>query len=908
MALLVRILALLWCSGALLAPAQVVVSGTVRDTAGVAVPMASVVLSACADERTLAYGYADVEGHYRLSFAVPEGCDTLSLTVRGIGFQAQTLLIALRDLRPHYDIALVNAQLQEVVVRARYTPVVQRGDTTEYRLRSFSDSTEFSVEDLLKKLPGFQVNEQGMISVNGRTVSSVLLEGDDLFGYNYALATRNLRADAFETVQVIERYQENPLLKGIADSERLALNLTLREDRKYAWSGHAAAGLGVGGGARAYSHLNLFSVSKREKIYLFGKADNAGQTSLHDASALIPYDPFNPRLHLRQGAPQMRSLQQEPTENTMGMPRAFVLQNRTALGCYGHVLPVGALKLKISAWGGGERTAQQAFSESRFLLGSSDLNLSETATTQWQRQVYHAEAEGNYYSPNARRSFRFFARADHAPVRYEQDIARQQAGADVFRIQADGNRLPLDLFLSTEYTHKVGKNSLLQLTGRQDYLRHRYDLQGEHAYYPLFFGLAEDFRRLEQQAAQVQRRTQLSALFMAARGSIQWQTEIGAYWHDSRLSSAFSLHNTQAKRWQPAPGEPYAGAFRVRVQRYYARAEGVYHHNRWRFSAQLLGGWQPIALIEERTTPRRQALPLLQPGAQASYKITDRSAFHAQYGFQQQMPAVASLYPGYRFSSALQLLNGLPDPSWIARHHARISYAYNDLVRRMTTASLSASITHADRELGAQHLVNPFLSINEPFRPVTFTSYALAGNAGRYFSALSSRLDVNILYDVSDQQMRVNSDALRQVRTRHWQAGVGYGSAFEGWVNVFLRVNALRSVSDNQLSARETAAAVSQNWLSSAELVFKPSALFRLKWRAQHVAFRSSASPYAHLWAVNGEAFFQLPRQHSELRLLWNNLLATRRFESAFADGFAESRSGVAVAPRFALLTWSFKF
>lgn len=907
MPLFVPILFLLWWGSALVASAQVALSGFVRDTAGGGVPMASVVLSACADERTLAYGYADAEGRFRLSLAVPEGCDTLALTVRGLGFQAQTLLIATRDLRSHYDITLVNSQLQEVVVRARYAPVVQRGDTTEYRLASFSDSTEFSIEDLLRKLPGFRVSDQGMISVNGRTVSSVLIEGDDLFGYNYALATRNLRADIFEHVQVIERYQDNPLLKGIADSERLALNLTLRDERKHMWSGSSAAGAGAGGGGRAYGYLNLFSVSKREKIYFIGKADNAGQSSLNDASAMIPANPFDTRQSLQQGALQMRPLQVEPMVNTMGMPWAFAVHNRAALGYYGHVLPLGAMKMKVSSWAGSEHLEQQVFSATRFLLGPADLNLSETERRQWRRQVYHTQAEGDYYSPDARRSFRIFARANHAPVRYEQDMERQQPGADAFYIQADGNRSPFDLFLSAEYTHKVSKSSLVQITARQDYQRHAYGLQGEHDYYPLFFGIANDFRQLDQEALQRQHKTQVAAQLLSARGPMQGQIEAGAYWHDSRLHSAFFLQNDDGERWRPAPDEPYARPFRVRTQRYYARTEGTYSRHRWRVSARLMGGWQPVAL-EGPQMNHQQSLALFQPGVQVSYRFSEPSSLVAQYGFQQQMPVVASLYPGYRFGSALQLVQGLPDPGWIARHHARLHYAYNDLARSMTSAFLSLSITHADNDLGVQHLVNPFFSIAEPFRPIAFTAYSLAGQASRYFSALSSRFEVNALYDIADQPMRVNGDALRYVRTHNLQAGIGYGSAFDGWFNVFLRVNGLRSISDNRLAAGETAAAVSQNWFSSGEVVVKPLAALRLKLRAQHVAFRSGVNPYVHLWAVNGEALWQLPRQRSELRLMWNNLLATPRFESAFADGFTESRSGIMATPRFVLITWAYKF
>ncbi|MEQ1744565.1 MAG: carboxypeptidase-like regulatory domain-containing protein [Saprospiraceae bacterium] len=191
---------------------QTRLTGTVRDSAGNPILLASVVAGHCRETRVLAYTTADETGAFAL--ALPRhDCDTLLLTVRALGYQTLALRWATASAGPR-DLRLGGSVLREVVVRAAAPPVVVRSDTTEFRAASFSDSTEFSVEDLLKKIPGGRVSENGLISYNGKTVERVLIEGDDLFSLQYPLATRNLRADMVDKIQAIDRYQENPCSKA----------------------------------------------------------------------------------------------------------------------------------------------------------------------------------------------------------------------------------------------------------------------------------------------------------------------------------------------------------------------------------------------------------------------------------------------------------------------------------------------------------------------------------------------------------------------------------------------------------------------------------------------------------------------------------------------------------------------
>ena len=122
--------------------------------------------------------------------------------------------------------------LDEVVVTTKRNPFVIKKDTVAYRVSGYSDGTEKKVEDVIKKLPGVQVNEtSGEIKYLGKSIETVLLEGDNLFGFNYSIGTKNINVDMVEQVEAIENYSENPLLKDVEQGDKVVLNLKLKKGK-----------------------------------------------------------------------------------------------------------------------------------------------------------------------------------------------------------------------------------------------------------------------------------------------------------------------------------------------------------------------------------------------------------------------------------------------------------------------------------------------------------------------------------------------------------------------------------------------------------------------------------------------------------------------------------------------------
>ena len=222
----------------------------------------------------LGYTYSTENGRYEL--AVDSETDSLSIKVSSFGYEAQEIMISNTKSTINQDFKLTPKveQLNTVVLETEEKIKVNR-DTVVYRVSAFADETEQTVEDVLKNLPGIEIDEDGNIKAQGKDIQKILIEGDDLADRNYKVISKNLDADVLNKVEVINNYSENPVLKQFLDSETLILNLKLKDKAKSIWFGAAKAGLG--NDSRYEADLNLGLIRPEIKFLDLGNLNSIGK-------------------------------------------------------------------------------------------------------------------------------------------------------------------------------------------------------------------------------------------------------------------------------------------------------------------------------------------------------------------------------------------------------------------------------------------------------------------------------------------------------------------------------------------------------------------------------------------------------------------------------------------------------
>ncbi len=170
--------------------------------------------------------------------------------------------------------------LQEVIVKQTIGAIRMKGDTTEYKADSFKVSANADVQELLRKMPGIQVNSKGEITAQGEKVQKVLVDGEEFFSDDPAVVTKNLRADAVDKIQAFDKKSEQATFTGIDDGQKLkTLNIQLKEDKKKGYFGKAE--LGSDFDRYRYGKLLANSFKGKRKISGYLTTDNTKFESLN---------------------------------------------------------------------------------------------------------------------------------------------------------------------------------------------------------------------------------------------------------------------------------------------------------------------------------------------------------------------------------------------------------------------------------------------------------------------------------------------------------------------------------------------------------------------------------------------------------------------------------------------------
>ena len=177
------------------------------------------------------------------------------------------------------DLYLKSKLLEEVIVKAQVTAIKIKGDTTEYNAKAFVIEANSKVEDLLKQLPGIEVDKDGNITAQGKKVNKVLVDGEEFFGDDPTLVTKNIRSDMVDKVQVYDKKSDQAAFTGIDDGVKdKTINIKLKEDKKNGYFGKLDAGQATNNYVQSQGMFNAFKAKR--KISAYGTLGNTGQTGL----------------------------------------------------------------------------------------------------------------------------------------------------------------------------------------------------------------------------------------------------------------------------------------------------------------------------------------------------------------------------------------------------------------------------------------------------------------------------------------------------------------------------------------------------------------------------------------------------------------------------------------------------
>jgi hypothetical protein len=266
------------------------VKGTIVDTSSKAkLANTSVIVLNAKDSILRKFTRADINGGFSIN-NLPNGKFILLITYPGYADYVENF--ALDSAHRTHDFGRLNMILKakllsDVIVKGTRVPIKIKGDTTEFNARAYTIQPNDKVEDLLRQLPGIEVDKDGKITAQGQTVNKVLVDGEEFFGDDPTLVTKNIRADMVDKVQLYDKKSDQATFTGVDDGVRTkTINIKLREDKKNGVFGELNGNLGTDGYYEGQLLYNRFKANQRFSAY--GTLANDGRIGLgfNDASRL----------------------------------------------------------------------------------------------------------------------------------------------------------------------------------------------------------------------------------------------------------------------------------------------------------------------------------------------------------------------------------------------------------------------------------------------------------------------------------------------------------------------------------------------------------------------------------------------------------------------------------------------
>ncbi|MEP6260075.1 MAG: carboxypeptidase-like regulatory domain-containing protein [Gillisia sp.] len=240
--------------------------GTVKDSMQIPLQATNIIAQPQDSLYKIRFAITDDEGSFKLQL------DNTRYTVIAshLGYKTFTFeFFAQGDFTKNIVLARSTEGLEEVIIEM---PIVVKEDTIIYNIDKFVTGEERKLKDVLKKLPGVEVDRDGTIRVRGKEVTVMLVENKKFFGGGSKLAIDNIPADAVYQIEVLDNYNEVSFLKNLSNSNEMAMNVKLKEDKKNFTFGDLEAGKGNRDFYR--THSNLFYYSPKTNLNFIGNLNN----------------------------------------------------------------------------------------------------------------------------------------------------------------------------------------------------------------------------------------------------------------------------------------------------------------------------------------------------------------------------------------------------------------------------------------------------------------------------------------------------------------------------------------------------------------------------------------------------------------------------------------------------------
>jgi hypothetical protein len=754
------------------------IQGQVSSENGEPIEFVTVVLKKAIDSSFISYTRTIENGFYSID---PKANGNFLLSFSSLGFAKQEILVNIKDfkLKKSLDIILKEEifTLNEVIVRAELD-ITQKKDTIVFNAKAFAQGNEEVVEDLLKKIPGLTVEPDGTIKIGNQEIEKVMIDGDDFFERGYKILTKNMPAQPIDKIELLQNYSNNRLLKGIEQSEKVALNLKLNEDAKRIWFGNMTVGYdGVTTTNRHYFKANIMNFGKKNKYYFLSNINNIGYDATGDINHLIRPIRFNEPASIgdNQNISTLIGLSATPPN----FKRSRTTFNNAEMVSLNAIFnPTKNLKIKTLGFYNWDELDFFRNRVDNVALNNTNFTNREAYILRNKNQIGFAKVDLNYNLSQVKMI--------ESTTKY-QNASSNSSSNLLFNNQSTVESLnnPLELFdQKISYTNKYNDNKVFLLTGR---FINEQAPQNYNVNQFLFSDLFPNTTATNVSQTLTQKMT-----FAAFEAHILDRKEndnliefkIGNTFRIDELVSQFLLLNNNEIINNPAG---YQNNLIYNVNDLYANGKYQYSFKNMLLSANL-EIHQLFNSINNNNEIPTQTPFFINPSFGFDWKINNQNRIRTSFGQNKTNATVLNVFndlvlTGFRnFSSGTGEFNQLDASSLF------FNYQLGNWTDKFFTSSTIAYSKNHDF-FSTNSLINQNFTQSEAIIIKDRALFTTNTTVNYFFKKIESNLKINLGYTQTEFKNIVNNSDLRQVISTNYNYGMEFRTAFGGIINFHLGSN-----------------------------------------------------------------------------------------------------------------------
>jgi hypothetical protein len=835
------------------------------------------------------YDYTDEKGDF--SFNINKLPDTLELRLEYFGSLIKTIRLGVIEFERKAPVKIKIQKtfnsLKEVIIQAE-KPTTIKKDTINFKTRYFTDGTEQSVEDLLKKIPGLQIDSEGTIKVGNQEIEKLMIDGDDLFERGYKILSKNMPAYPIEEVEILKNYSNNRLLKGVEESDKVAVNLKLDENSKRIWFGNIETSLGNDNFYQLKG--NLMNFGKKNKYYFFTNLNSIGYDATGDVENLVR--PFRVNEPASIGDNQSVNSLLNLSPNNLNFKQTRTNFNNAELISLNAIFnPTEKLKIKTLGFFNLDET--DFFRNSTDIVDVNGTNFTNTEDYQLQNnkriafgkldviynisktKMLEATTKYNNGDFNDNSNLLFNGNSTIENLQHQNTLFDQKVG----------------------YTNKFKDKKVFLLTGRFIDEKTPQNYAVNQFFYQNLFTPNTTANNVSQQSNNQMQFAGVNAHLLDRKDNGHLlELQLGNEYRKDKLQSTLSLLENNTVLEQP---NGYQNETNYQVN-------DLYLKSKYRLKIKDFGivgkldVHQLFNRLENNNTTSNQNPFFINPSLGFDWKINDKNKITSSYSYNTTNAKVLDVFSDFVLTGFRSFSKGTGNFTQLDASNAIFNYQLGNWSDRFfantfilysknhdffsTNTTIEQNFTQAEKILIKDR---EFISINSKL--------------DYYFKFISSNLKVDLGYTKSEFKNIVNNSNLRLVTSNNYNYGLELRSGFKGvfnyhigtkWTTTEIETTINNSFTDN---------------LSFLDLsfIFNKKLDFQLQSERYYFGNLQTDNTY---YFLDFDARYKLIENKLTLGVTGKNLFNTERFRNFSISDIGTSTTEYRLLPRFVLLKLEYRF